>query len=324
MTSPAAGLEVDLHVPGRVRARFTAAGGEVIAVVGPNGAGKSSLVSALAGLLVASGHARTPTRDLLSLPTQDRRVGLAPQAGLLFPHLNAAQNVAYGPRARGAARGPALSAARDWLDRFGIADLAERRPAELSGGQAQRVVLARALASDPDVLLLDEPTAGLDLSAATALRVELTEHLARFTGVTVLVTHTALDALTLADRILVLEAGEVVQNATPEQVAARPATPHVARLLGLNVVAPSPAHPTGLTFPPHAVALSRTEPSGSPRLRWPGTVAELAPWGDAVRVTVRTDVGQVMADVTPTSVTELALLPGQQVWLAVKQTAVQE
>lgn len=318
---PASGLEVDLEVPGRVRAAFRAAPGTVLAVVGPNGAGKSSLVAALAGLTGAHGRAVSNGRDLLSVDAQRRNVGLAPQAGLLFPHLTARQNVAFGPRSRGTARATALALAGEWLDRFGLADLGNRRPDQLSGGQAQRVVLARALAGDPEVLLLDEPTAGLDLATATALRVELTRHLSDFAGVTVLVTHAAIDALTLAQQMVVLEGGGVVQQGTPAEVAARPASVHVGRLLGLNVV-PAPGGP--LVFSPSVVAVSHEPPIGSPRLRWHGRVAELTPWGDAVRITVQTDVGQVLADVTVTSATELALLPGTQVWLAVKQTAVQE
>lgn len=321
MGEPVTGLEVDLEVPGRVRAAFRAAAGEVLAVVGPNGAGKSSLVDALAGLTGAHGHVLSNGRDLLGMQAQHRKVGLAPQAGLLFPHLSARQNVAFGPRARGTARAAALALADDWLERFDLAHLAHRRPGQLSGGQAQRVVLARALAGDPDLLLLDEPTAGLDLATATALRVELTRHLAEFRGVAVLVTHAAIDALTLAQQMLVLEEGRVVQQGTPAQVAARPASVHVGRLLGLNVV-PSVEGP--LVFSPRAVALSHEPPVGSPRLRWHGRVAELAPWGDAVRVTVSTHAGQVLADVTAASVTELALLPGTEVWLAVKRTAVQE
>lgn len=316
-------LDLDLVVPGRVTASLQAEAGDVVAVVGPNGAGKSSLVAALAGLAPATGRAHLNGRDLLALDAPQRGVGLCPQNGGLFPHLTALDNVAYGARARGVARAAARSRAGTWLERFDLADHVLKRPHQLSGGQARRVAIARALASEPDLLLLDEPTAGLDLAAATALRVELTHHLADFAGVTLLVTHTALDARTLADRIVVLESGRVVQDGSAQEVSSRPASAHVARLWGLNVL-PGPEGP--LHFSPHSVTVwpadSPDAPVTSARLRWHGTVAELAPWGDAVRVTVNTDAGQVLADVTPTSVAELALLPGRAVWLTVKQTGL--
>lgn len=318
-------LRVDLEVPGRVRARFDAAAGEVVALVGPNGAGKSSLISALAGLIGAHGHALTPIDDLLTVPAEGRSVGLAPQSGLLFPHLDARANVAYGLRARGTKRAQAHRVADQWLARFGIAEFSRRRPSQLSGGQAQRVVIARALATDPTLLLLDEPSAGLDLGAATTLRIELARHLTAFTGVTLLVTHTASDAIALADRVLVFEGGEIVQDGTPAELAARPATPHAARLMGLNHVT---VDGEPLTFAPSAVVVS-VEPPADPghvsaRLRWAGTVVDLSPWGDRVRITVDTEAGQLLSDVTPEAATQLALLPGREVWLAVKRTAVQE
>ncbi|MDT0202176.1 ABC transporter ATP-binding protein [Nocardioides sp. AE5] len=316
------GLEVDLQVPGRVHAQVHAEAGDVVAVIGPNGAGKSSLVKAIAGTVPATGSVLLGGRDLATLPIRERRVGLVFQDQLLFPHLDALRNVAYGPRARGVARATAYEVARSWLERVGAGDLADRRPGELSGGQAQRVAIARALASDPDLLLLDEPMSGLDVGVAIGLRLELSCHLAEYAGITLLVTHDAIDALTVANRVLVIEDGQVVQSGTPAEVAQHPATDHVARLVGLNVVR---GPDRTLTFAPSAVALWAHEPVGSPRLRWSGEVAQVTGHGAALRVVVRTDGGgpELIADVTPAAATELGLAPGRVVWATVKETSVQ-
>ncbi|GAA1476507.1 ABC transporter ATP-binding protein [Nocardioides aestuarii] len=314
------GLQVDLRVPGRVEAAFEVARGEVLAVIGPNGAGKSSLVQALAGLVPAEGTALLDGRDLLALPAKDRHVGLVFQQQLLFPHLSALANVAFGPRARGTGRAEAERVAADWLERFGLGDLGHRRPGQLSGGQAQRVAIARALATDPWLLLLDEPLTGLDVKVAMALRIELGRHLAAYDGATLLVTHHAIDALTIADRVLVLDGGQVAQVGTPAEVSQRPRTEHVARLVGLNVVREAE---TLVAFPPEVVAVSLAPPEGSPRLRWEGQVADVSPHGDAVRLLVHTTGGpDLIADVTPGAATELGLAPGRAVWLSAKETAV--
>jgi molybdate transport system ATP-binding protein len=311
-------LDVALRVAGRVEAAFTAGPGEVLAVIGPNGAGKSSLVRALAGLVPAEGHARIDGTDLLQVPARDREIGLVFQGQFLFPHLTALANVAFGPRARGLHRKDAAAAARTWLERFGIGELADRRPRQLSGGQAQRVAIARALATKPRLLLLDEPLTGLDVKVAMALRIELGRHLASYDGVTLLVTHDAIDAMTIADRVLVLDEGKVAQLGTPAEVSQHPRTEHVARLVGLNVV----RHQEQLmAFTPDAVVVTLQEPVGSPRFRWHGSVADVSPHGDAVRLLVHAEP-DLIADVTPAAATELSLVPGREVWLSVKATAV--
>ena len=316
--SGAEGLDADLRVADRVEAAFQTRPGEVLAVIGPNGAGKSSLVRALAGLVPAEGHARLGGVDLLQVPARDRAVGLVFQGQFLFPHLTALANVAFGPRARGTRRNEAEADARAWLERFGIGELADRRPRQLSGGQAQRVAIARALATSPRLLLLDEPLTGLDVKVAMALRIELGRHLASYDGVTLLVTHDAIDALTIADRVLVLDEGRVAQLGTPSEVSQRPRTEHVARLVGLNVV----RHDELLmAFTPDAVVVTLQEPVGSPRHRWHGRVADVSPHGDAVRLLVHAEP-DLIADVTPAAATELSLVPGREVWLSVKATAV--
>lgn len=314
-------LQVDLEVPGRVRAAFTAARGEVVAVIGPNGAGKSSLVRAVAGLVAATGSVQLEGRDLGRLPSRDRSVGMVFQDQLLFPHLTSLANVAYGPRARGAPRRTSEQLAATWLERLDVGDLRDRRPGQLSGGQAQRVAIARALATDPDLLLLDEPMSGLDVGVAMTLRLELARHLAAYDGVALLVTHDAIDALTLADRVLVLDEGRVAQLGTPEEVTREPATEHVARLVGLNVLREDDRL---RWFRPEAVTVSVEAPHGSARNTWPGEVGTLTPHGSALRVTIRTDAGpQVLADVTPAAAVELGLAPGHRVWASVKETSVQ-
>ena len=314
------GLDARLAVPDRLDVALTAAPGEIVAVIGPNGAGKSTLVRALAGLVPATGHARLDGTDLLTLPVRERRVGLVFQDKMLFPHLSARANVAFGPRSRGVPRRTAEATAQDWLDRLGIGDLAGRKPRQLSGGQAQRVAIARALAADPRLLLLDEPMAGLDVAVATALRLELARHLHDYDGVTLLVTHDAIDALTIATRVLVVDGGRVAQFGTPLEVAQQPATDHVARLVGLNVLRDGERF---RAFSPTAVNVDLHEPDGSARNRWQGRIAAASPHGAALRLVVHAADGhELIADVTPAAATELGLVPGREVWLSVKETSV--
>ncbi len=311
-------LEARLAVAGRLDVEIGAEPGDVVAVVGPNGAGKSTLVHALAGLQRAEGQAILGGRDLLALAPQHRRVGVVFQDQRLFPHLTALDNVAFGLVSRGADKASGRAAAGTWLDRLGVGDLADRKPGQLSGGQAQRVAIARALVTEPDLLLLDEPFAGLDVGVAATLRIELSHHLADFQGITVLVTHYALDALTLATSVAVLDRGRVVQLGTPGEVAARPRTEHVARLVGLNVIREGDRL---RAFSPAAVTVGLRAPSDSTRNRWQGVVRGAAPHGDAIRIQVSGE-HDLIADVTPAASRELALAPGQQVWLSVKETAV--
>ncbi|GAA1954335.1 hypothetical protein GCM10009717_20290 [Agromyces allii] len=231
------GLSVDVSLSfgeTRIAAAFEVQPGFPLAIIGPNGAGKSSLLSAIAGLVpLDSGEIAIGSRRVDGLPSEQRRVGMVFQDYVLFPHLNVRDNVAFAARMRGS-RAAARAAAQPWLERYDLVALADRLPSELSGGQRQRAALARALAAEPDVLLLDEPMSALDVEVRAEMRAELATHVRDFGGATVLVTHSPADAARLADSVLVLEHGRVTQRGTLEAIRADPATPYVRRLLAAS------------------------------------------------------------------------------------------
>jgi molybdate transport system ATP-binding protein len=217
--------------------------GQTVALVGPNGSGKSTLVEALAGLLpIDSGEIRLDgellerPEDGIRVRPQQRPVGVLFQGLWLFPQLSVQDNVAYGPISTGMPRQAARAAVRYLLERLDLVDLAQRRPAELSGGEAQRVALARALAPRPRLLLLDEPLSALDIEARPRMRALLQEFLAEFPGPRLLITHEPLEALLLADHVVVLENGRVVQAGTTEELRCRPQTRYAATLSGVNLL----------------------------------------------------------------------------------------
>ncbi|UUU24178.1 ABC transporter ATP-binding protein [Streptomyces sp. DSM 40750] len=220
----------------RLDVSLTAAPGDVVALLGPNGAGKTTALRALAGLTpLTGGHLRLDGAALERTAPESRPVGVVFQDYLLFPHLTALDNIAFGPRCQGAPKGEARAQAAEWLERMGLAEYAGTKPRRLSGGQAQRVALARALATRPRLLLLDEPLAALDARTRLDVRAQLRRHLAEFEAVAVLVTHDPLDAMVLADRLVVVEHGRVVQEGTPGDIARHPRTDYIAHLVGLNL-----------------------------------------------------------------------------------------
>jgi ABC-type Fe3+/spermidine/putrescine transport system ATPase subunit len=211
--------------------------GEVVALLGPSGSGKSTLLHAAAGFVPPSAGSiaiagREVSRPGWSLPPEKRAIGLVFQSYALWPHLSALDTVAYPLRRRGSSRPEALKAAQGWLDRVGLGALGGRRPNELSGGEQQRVGLARALAGSPSLFLLDEPTANLDASLKGALQEEITRQ-QRSTGAGALyVTHDPAEAFAVADRVATLHAGRLVQVGRPAEVYAAPADRWVASLTG--------------------------------------------------------------------------------------------
>ncbi|MFH8794219.1 ABC transporter permease [Streptomyces sp. NPDC017941] len=333
-------------VSGFTRLTLDADPGTTIAVVGPNGAGKTTLLRALLGLTPRA-HAtlRLGATDVTALPPHRRGVAWVPQDGALFPHLSALSNTAYGLRVQGVPRAAARRTAQAWLDRLGVGHLAHRRPGQLSGGQAQRVALARALAPSPRLLLLDEPLAALDQTTRAHVRHTLRGHLSGFGGVCLIVTHDPVEAVSLADRVLVLEDGRTLQDAPPAEVTRHPRSPWVARMLGRNALAGTTAadgtlrladgghlvvaEPLGTgtralaIIAPEAVSLHRTRPEGSPRNVWPGTVREITAVGSRLRVLVVVDEGpDLVAEITPQAAAELAIADGTPVHVGIKATEV--
>jgi molybdate transport system ATP-binding protein len=203
--------------------------GRTLALLGPNGAGKSTALAALTGTVESLGEIELAGRRIDQLPVEERRIGMVFQDYLLFPHLTVLENVAFGPRALKIDK--PLDAARRWLDRLGLLDLASNRPPQLSGGQAQRVALARALAVEPDLLLLDEPLAALDVEVRDAVRTELAQHLRSVDVPTIVVTHSFEDVVELAQDVVVLEGGRVTQRATVRELIQSPATAYVRKLV---------------------------------------------------------------------------------------------
>ncbi|AKE92224.1 molybdenum ABC transporter ATP-binding protein [Rhodococcus sp. WB1] len=323
--------------------------GRVLAVLGPNGAGKSTLLNVIAGLLQPDdgrieldGCVLTDTAAGVAVPPHRRGVALLAQQPLLFPHLSVLDNVAFAPRSAGRGRSAARAAALRQLAAVDATELADRRPHQLSGGQAQRVAIARALAADPRLLLLDEPMAALDVTAAPAVR-SLLRTVLRGPGRTALVvTHDPLDALALADRAVVLDDGRIVEEGTVRDVLSRPRSAFAARIAGLNLLAGTvtadgldtpvgrvrgvldddcaPGNSAVAVFTPAAVAVYPGEPHGSPRNSFAVVVGELEVHG--ATVLVRAAESGITAEVTTSAAADLALTPGATMWFVVKATEV--
>lgn len=345
------GLAADVHLTlGALRLSLALRidEGEVVALLGPNGAGKTTLLRALAGLqpldtgrVVLDGQVLEDTASAVRVPPERRPIGVVFQEYLLFPHLSALENVAFGLRARGTPGPEARAQAASWLERVGLGPMAQARPAALSGGQAQRAALARALATNPRLLLLDEPLAALDASTRVEMRHDLRRYLASFPGVRLVITHDPLEAMTLAGRLVVIEGGRIVQSGSAAEVTERPRSRYVADLVGVNLFRGRARGDVidleeggrlttidaaqGEVFAvvhPRAVSLWRGRPDGTPRNVWRGTPVGLDLQGDRVRVRVAGRPA-VVADVTPAAAAQLRLADGGDVWASVKATEVQ-
>ena len=355
-----AGEGVAVRVAGTVEARGWDVDAElrpglVTAVVGHNGAGKSTLAQVIAGTLrLDSGTVSIGERVVddaaTFVPARRRGVAMVSQAPRIFTHMSVAANVSFPLRVRGVGRAEAWAAALEQLRAVGIADLASKRASDLSGGQAARVAIARALVFRPEVLILDEPTAALDVEATAQVSAVLRERLAGSGITTLLVSHDIAEVLSLASHMIVMGEGRIVEEGEPARVLASPASVFAARLAGLNIVSGPPVARPGmvgvrvgdgvlwaadsvapgeesarvaLTFPPEAVALSREEAHASPRSVLPGVVAGIDVDGSLVSVHVALAEGvSVTARVTAAAWSELGLGVGEGLWVSVKATQV--
>jgi len=330
-----------------LRAELFVGDGETVAILGPNAAGKTTLLRSLAGLLRADvgrveldGKTVEDTADGTWVPSEGRRVAMVFQDHRLFPHLSAVDNVAFGLRARGVRTAAARRRAGEWLERLEVSAAAAGRAESLSGGQAQRVALARALITEPRLLLLDEPLASVDAPARLEFRRVLRAQLAAHPGMRLLVTHDPVEAGEMADRVVILEAGHVVQQGTLADVTARPRSPWVARVAGLNLLsgvavpgslmlangseirfAGDVRGPALATIHPRAISIHRSHPEGSPRNVLAATVGEIDSTGHRWRVGLGGRV-PLVAEVSDGAVTELRLAEGGSVFAAVKATDI--
>jgi molybdate transport system ATP-binding protein len=338
-----------------LKVAFDVRAGETVALLGPNGAGKSTLVEALAGLMpIDAGEVRAAgvvweqPEAGFRLLSQQRSVGVMFQGLRLFPALSALDNVAYGLRAQGIARDEARSRALELLRHFDVGELAPRMPPTLSGGQAQRIALARALAVEPDLLLLDEPMSALDVENRAEARRTLRRALDDFAGAKLVVTHEPLEAMALADRLIIIEDGRVVQTGTPAEIRNRPRSQYTASLVGLNLISGivvsregrtlidtgdgylaiaghglNPGTAVRATIHPRAITLSTQgeRPSSSARNVIDAEVAGIELIGDRVRVLLDAHP-PLTAEVTIEALDELDLHRNQHVWAIVKATQV--
>lgn len=348
-----------LHADVRVRAGafvleagIRAEPGEVLAILGPNGSGKSTLLAAIAGQRPATGSIRLGDRELLgpgrAVPAERRRVGLLGQQALLFPHLSALENVAFGPRAQGTPRARSRAEARRWLDEVGMAGYASRRPAQLSGGQQQRVALARALAARPGALLLDEPFSGLDAQTAGQARRLVADQRDRSGVPLVLVTHDPMDAVVLAARTVVLQEGRIVQQGATAEVLGHPGSAFVAAVAGVNLVTGVGAGggvlargtdgapimlsdgrsvidgaPASAVFAPSAVRV-RAGGDAAEEARpnaWAGTAALLEPVPGGVRIRTA-EHPDIAVDCPAPAAATLGLRPGLRLGFTIAETDV--
>ncbi|MGQ0670658.1 MAG: ABC transporter ATP-binding protein [Actinomycetota bacterium] len=352
-------LDVDIRTRRgnfELEAAFAARPGETVALLGPNGAGKSTLVATLAGLLPPEAGRVTLDGKVLDdaatghhVAPEDRPVGVVFQDGVLFPHLSSLENVAFPLRARRVAKDEARERAMELLDRLGVAGRSAARPAEISGGEAQRVALARALVHRPRLLLLDEPLASLDVQARSLIRGLVKRALADFPGVRLLITHDPVEAMTLADRLVLLEGGEITQQGTAAEIRDAPRTPYAAELVGLNLfsgrlkpldegagrIATADgevivAWPAGVEEPvedvigllrPVDVSLHVAHPEGSARNVVRGTIASISLEGERARVRLASSP-PLVAEVTLGSVSRLGLVEGASAWASFKAVEV--
>ena len=296
--------------------------GEFFAFLGPSGCGKTTLLRLIAGFNYAdSGRVLVAEKDISRLPPWKRDIGMVFQSYALWPHMTVARNVAFGLEEKRVPRaeiGPRVAAA---LELVGLTGLDQRRPAQLSGGQQQRVALARTIAIEPKLLLLDEPLSNLDAKLRVQVRRELRELQQRLGLTTIFVTHDQEEAMTICDRIAVMDHGVIQQVGTPIELFDEPANRFVAGFVGsVNLfegelrgddvfhsptlgecrlppgLASRPPGPACLAFRPHAVRIDAAAASAAEGLAFDGTVAAAIFQGDSVRYAVRVGAANVIAE----------------------------
>ena len=339
-----------------LEAALAAPDGGVIVLVGESGSGKTTLLRIVAGLIppdrgrvTLGGRVLDDVATRVHLPARERPVGYVPQDYALFPHLSVRENVGFGLAAQGLGGRDAAGRVERALERLGVAGLAARRPHQLSGGQQQRVALARALVMEPEILLLDEPLAALDLPTRRTVRGELLRLLRELSCVSVFVTLSPAEALAFGERIAVLEAGGVSQQGPRESLLREPRTRYVADFLGTNLfrarVGGRGDH--GLTrllaeggeilaaggealddvfavVDPREITLSIERPSGSAQNVLRGPVEEVLPeppHGERVRVSLATRP-PLVAELTHAAGERLGLRAGTLVYASFKATGI--
>jgi molybdate transport system ATP-binding protein len=338
-----------------LEASLEAAPASTLVLVGESGAGKTTVLRLLAGLerpdrgsIRVDGALYFDGDAGVARPARERSIGFVAQDYALFPHLSVAENVAFGLRAQGLGSAASRARVNAVLRRLGLQDLAARRPAQLSGGQQQRAALARALVLEPRLLLLDEPLSALDVQSRRELRTELRMLLASLPCVTVVVTHSPMDALVFGDRIGVFEAGRITQTGTRDELLRHPRSRYVAEFMGVNlfhgaivrradglaqirtpdgVVSAADLEGDGEVYvavSPREVTLHREPPAGSAQNVFAGVVAELAPeppFGERVRVVLQSHP-PLVAEATRQAIEALGLVEGMTVHAAFKATGV--
>ncbi len=294
--------------------------GESVALLGPSGCGKTTTLRMVAGLIApSSGRIALTGRDITSLPAHRRNMGYVFQSYALFPHMSVAANVSFGLDERGVSSAERDARVKQALEQVRLTGLFDRKPRELSGGQQQRVALARALVIEPDVLLLDESLSNLDAKLRDAMRIEIRDLQRALAITTLFVTHDQTEALTLCDRVAVMNAGRIEQVADPRTIYDHPATRFVADFVGRSSVLRATRRPDGgLELAGQPILTARPVPAGSAldvflrpqRIRvgapgveaaqdmnrLPGTIRSRVFVGDRQEVLVDTPAGRVTVE----------------------------
>jgi len=326
------------------RVSTTVNSGEFVCILGPSGCGKTTLLRAIAGLdIQSSGRIVQGRQDISTLPASARDFGIVFQSYALFPNLTVVRNVGYGLANRGVGRAELAARVAELLALVGITDHADKYPAQLSGGQQQRVALARALAMSPGLLLLDEPLSALDARVRVRLRQEIRALQRRLKVTTIMVTHDQEEALSIADRIVLMNKGVIEQTGTPHEIYTRPATSFVAQFIGemnflpvtiggpgsvrlgkldlrCNIDGLAPNAPAILCIRPEDIVVRSVDPAAANAISVHITDMEFR--GSFFRARLNgngLDIPDLAADFSANAVRDLDLAPGQAVAVALPE-----